>query len=117
MPGLGLEELNTVKLLVRVDDSAPAVNAHNYHNCLFTLVLILGGIKNEPQLNILLNRMLELLSSPFMIDGQNVSISASVGVTIYPRDNSVASDLLAHADSAMYAAKNQGKNSWKIYAP
>ena len=41
---LRLKELQTVKLRVGVDDSAPAVNAHNYHYCLFTFVLILGGI-------------------------------------------------------------------------
>ena len=80
-------------------------------------VLILGGIKNETQLKILLNRMLSLLSAPFMIDGRNVSISASIGVTIYPKDNVATTDLLAHADSAMYVAKNRGKNAWELYAP
>lgn len=79
-------------------------------------VLILGGIKNEPQLNILLSRILELLSAPFMIDGQDVSISASIGVTIYPKDNASANNLLAHADAAMYTAKNGGKNAWEIYS-
>jgi len=80
-------------------------------------VLILGGIKNEAQLKILLNRMLSLLSAPFMIDGQNVSISASIGVTIYPKDGAATTDLLAHADSAMYVAKNRGKNAWELYTP
>ncbi|MBU3593669.1 GGDEF domain-containing protein [Polynucleobacter sp. 71A-WALBACH] len=80
-------------------------------------VLILGGIKNETQLKILLNRMLSLLSAPFMIDGRNISISASIGVTIYPKDNAATTDLLAHADSAMYVAKNRGKNAWELYAP
>lgn len=78
-------------------------------------VLLLGGIKNESEIDILLMRILELLSAPFMIDGQNVVISASIGVTVYPVDSSPASDLLAHADGAMYAAKNKGKNAWVRY--
>lgn len=78
-------------------------------------VLLLGGIKNREQLNVLLKRILELLSSPFMIDGQNVSISASIGVTIYPDNNEPIINLLAHADAAMYDAKLQGKNAWSLY--
>lgn len=78
-------------------------------------VLLLGGIKNENEIDILLMRILELLSAPFMIDGQNVVISASIGVTVYPVDSSPVSDLLAHADGAMYAAKNKGKNAWVRY--
>lgn len=78
-------------------------------------VLILGGVKNKMQLEILLNRILELLSAPFMIDGQNVSISASCGVTIYPEDDTSIADLLMHADAAMYRAKAKGKNAWEIY--
>lgn len=79
-------------------------------------VLILGGIQNEKQLELLLVRILEMLAAPFMIDGQSVSISASCGVTIYPRDNAPISDLLKHADDAMYRAKAKGKNAWEIYA-
>lgn len=78
-------------------------------------VLVLGGIKNLEQLEILLRRILELLSSPFMINGENVLISASIGVSLYPRDDYSVSNLLSHADSAMYEAKNQGKNAWVFY--
>ena len=78
-------------------------------------VLILGGIKNEMQLDLLLKRILELLSSPFMIDGQNVSISASIGVVVYPENDAPISDLLAHADAAMYTAKQRGKNAWALF--
>lgn len=78
-------------------------------------VLILGGIKNITQLEFMLNRILELLSTPFMIDGRNVSISASCGVTIFPKDNAPIADLLSHADEAMYAAKAKGKNTWEFY--
>ncbi len=78
-------------------------------------VLILGGIKNPEQLELLLRRVLELISSPFMINGESVLISASIGVSVYPADNSSISDLLSHADSAMYKAKNRGKNAWVFY--
>lgn len=80
-------------------------------------ILLLGGINSRNQLEILLNRILELLAAPFMIDGQNVCISASCGVTIFPDDDAPMTDLLTHADTAMYAAKSKGKNTWEIYTP
>lgn len=77
--------------------------------------LILGGIKDKAQLDVLLKRILELLSSPFMIDDQMITISASIGVTIYPENDAPIEDLLAHADMAMYESKQQGKNTWSLY--
>lgn len=78
-------------------------------------VLILGGLQDKMELTILLNRILELLATPFMVNGQNISITASCGVTIFPEDGAPIADLLSHADEAMYAAKAKGKNTWEIY--
>jgi len=78
-------------------------------------VLLLGGLSSIQELDQLLARILELLSSPFMIDGKPVSISASIGATIFPMDTSSASHLLAHADTAMYEAKRKGKSAWALY--
>ena len=78
-------------------------------------VLLLGGLSSIQELDQLLTRILELLSSPFMIDGQPVLISASIGATIFPIDTSSVSHLLAHADIAMYEAKRKGKNAWALY--
>lgn len=78
-------------------------------------VLLLGSLNGVNELDQLLTRILELLSSPFMIDGQPVLISASIGATIFPLDTSSVSHLLAHADIAMYEAKRKGKNAWALY--
>lgn len=78
-------------------------------------VLLLGGLSSIQELDQLLKRILELMSSPFMIDGQHVSISASIGSTVFPMDTSSASTLLAHADIAMYESKRKGKNAWSLY--
>ncbi|MDO9025561.1 GGDEF domain-containing protein [Zwartia sp.] len=75
-------------------------------------VLLLGGIQQEDDLEISINRILSALSSSFMIDGENVTISASIGVSVFPTDGSLANDLVVQADSAMYQAKRKGKNTW-----
>lgn len=75
-------------------------------------VLLLGGIHQEDDLETSVGRILKALAASFMIDGQNVTISASIGVSLYPTDGTATNDLVTHADTAMYQAKRTGKNSW-----
>lgn len=75
-------------------------------------VLLLGGIHQEEDLDASVSRILAAVAASFMIDGVNVSVSASIGVCIYPTDGTTANDLVAYADTAMYQAKRKGKNSW-----
>jgi GGDEF domain-containing protein len=65
----------------------------------------------------LAERIVDDLSAPYIIDGQRVTISASVGVAV--RDGSVASpaDLVRRADAVMYLAKERGKDRYEIYDP
>lgn len=78
-------------------------------------VLLLGGLKNKRELNVLIRRILDSLAMPFMIEGRRVTITASMGVVLYPMDNVTIEDLLSRADSAMYKAKEKGKNTWMLY--
>jgi diguanylate cyclase (GGDEF)-like protein len=58
-------------------------------------------------------KVVERLSEPFDIDGQAVSISASVGVALFPQDADSPAALIAGADAAMYRAKNAGRATWR----
>jgi len=60
-------------------------------------------------------RILEALSQPFEIDGQRVTIGASIGISIYPQDGEELDDLIRKADQAMYEAKKRGKNAYHFY--
>lgn len=62
-----------------------------------------------------LKRLLEAASMPFTVANSEVVISASIGVTIYPQDDSDADVLIRHADQAMYTAKQQGKNRYHLF--
>jgi len=63
----------------------------------------------------ILNRLLAACSEPLVIEGVVVQVSASIGVTIFPDDDSDADQLLRHADQAMYAAKQAGKNRFALF--
>jgi diguanylate cyclase (GGDEF)-like protein len=75
-------------------------------------VLLLGGISLEETLDTSIERILQAIAAPLMIDGDNVTVSASIGVSLFPTDGVTANELVAHADTAMYQAKRKGKNCW-----
>jgi diguanylate cyclase (GGDEF)-like protein len=52
---------------------------------------------------------------PFTFEGHNLRLTCSLGVAVYPDDATTAEDLIAHADAAMYQAKEAGKNTWRMY--
>ncbi len=52
---------------------------------------------------------------PFRFDGQNLRLTTSLGIALYPLHGANAEELIAHADAAMYQAKDAGKNAWRVY--
>ncbi|WP_246311999.1 EAL domain-containing protein [Pseudaquabacterium terrae] len=62
-------------------------------------------------------KIIAALSRPFVLDGQAVHVSASIGIALYPRDGDEADLLLRNADTAMYRAKEQGRNASQGYLP
>ena len=63
----------------------------------------------------LARQVVEVLSQPFGIESQTLTLSASIGITIYPRDGSVLDELLRNADLAMYRAKSDGGAGFRFY--
>ncbi|MBF0458976.1 MAG: EAL domain-containing protein [Nitrospirae bacterium] len=77
--------------------------------------VIISNMNNVNQIESIAIKLLTLLGQPYEINGQNHTITASIGVSVFPSDASGAGDLLKHADTAMYHAKNSGKNSYLLF--
>lgn len=80
-------------------------------------VLLLGELGSEDECRQAVDRVLRLLSQPVTLDGNAVRVSASIGIALFPRDGSPADALLRHADQAMYAAKQAGRNTCSFFQP
>ncbi|MHB1642217.1 MAG: putative bifunctional diguanylate cyclase/phosphodiesterase [Acidithiobacillus sp.] len=85
-------------------------------------VLLLEGLRGVDQLDQVLARLQTAIAQPFLIQGKEISLQASLGLTIYPFDEAADADLLLrHADQAMYAAKarpERGREGWaQLYHP
>ena len=62
-------------------------------------------------------RILRAFKQPFDLKDRKISITASIGIASYPRDGEDVESLTKNADIAMYAAKEGGRNTFKLYAP
>lgn len=78
-------------------------------------VLILTHLVEAEECRQAMDRVLAAITAPVQIDKQTVSISASIGIALYPRDGDKADDLLLLADQAMYEAKRTGRNRYSEY--
>ncbi len=61
-------------------------------------------------------RMLNAVAAPYVIDGREVVVTISIGIAIFPQDGRSPDVLIKNADSAMYAAKKEGKNTYRFYS-
>ena len=78
-------------------------------------VLLLGELDSEEECQQALNRVLKLVADPVTLDSHVVKVSASIGVTLFPQDSVAPEALLRHADQAMYAAKQAGRNTYSMF--
>ncbi|MEO8627654.1 MAG: EAL domain-containing protein [Betaproteobacteria bacterium] len=79
--------------------------------------LIVEGIEDAAQLVPVAEKIRTTVATPVKLDGREIFVSTSIGVTIYPRDGDDGEELIAKADIAMYRAKHEGRNNYQFYAP
>ena len=80
-------------------------------------VIVLLGLEQGEECVTTLERILAMIAQPIEVKNKINTVSASIGVTIYPLDSEDPDTLLRHADQAMYIAKQSGKNRFHIYDP
>ncbi len=77
--------------------------------------IIIERVQHAEEVLPTLDRILKEISRPFNLNDQQVITSASVGIAIYPDNTELPSELLKHADFAMYEAKRNGKKDYQFY--
>jgi diguanylate cyclase (GGDEF)-like protein len=79
-------------------------------------IILLGAIDDPASIGILAERLLSVLSLPFSLHGHDAFIGMSIGIAVYPEDETTAKGLIKHADIAMYHAKSEGKNTYRFFS-
>ncbi len=77
--------------------------------------IFIQDIKSAENACMVAQKLLDLFEIPYCLDGQQVYISNSIGITLFPADSGNIDELLMNADIAMYRAKADGKNTYRLY--
>ncbi len=97
-----IEVAQRIKASIRQDDTASRLGGDEF-------VLLLNDISSVEHCERLIKRIRHAIELPYLLDGDTISLSASLGITLYPLDQADADTLLRHADQAMYQAKLAGR--------
>ena len=79
--------------------------------------LLVPGITAEEDAAKIAKKICDAIHDPFWIDGRELFVTTSMGVAVYPSDGHDAETLVRNADSAMYRAKEQGRDNYQLYTP
>ncbi|MEN8179968.1 MAG: EAL domain-containing protein [Pseudomonadota bacterium] len=93
---------------IREDDTVARLGGDEF-------TVIIGNLIENRFAGKLAQKLIDCLRSPINIDGQDFSITASIGISIYPDDGADSEALLKNADAAMYRAKSVGRNTFQFY--
>ncbi|OOY42425.1 hypothetical protein BOV91_07015 [Solemya velum gill symbiont] len=78
-------------------------------------VLLLGSVSRPEDIANMAEKLLKAFRAPVLLNGHELSIGASLGISLYPQDGKSADELLHNADAAMYRAKEEGRNNYQFY--
>jgi diguanylate cyclase (GGDEF)-like protein/PAS domain S-box-containing protein len=102
------EAARRVKACVRGTDTLARLGGDEF-------TVILAGMELVGAVDRIAQAIVDTLSRPFELAGELASISASVGIALYPADARELAQLVSHADQAMYASKNAGRNRYSYF--
>jgi diguanylate cyclase (GGDEF)-like protein len=78
-------------------------------------VFLIEDIEDVTDLQTIINKILELFDKEIIVNKQSFKLSASIGISLYPDDGDNIEDLIKNADTAMYKAKDSGRNTYRFY--
>lgn len=78
--------------------------------------VLLTNLRDVQDAGTVARRIVEAMAKPFLIEGREIFVTISVGISIFPVDGESIDALLKNADSAMYYAKEKGRNNFQFYS-
>jgi diguanylate cyclase (GGDEF)-like protein/PAS domain S-box-containing protein len=108
--GLLQEVARRLTAAVRREDTVARMGGDEF-------TLLLEDLRRPEDASVLAQKLLDALADPYWIAGKELYVTASVGISVYPRDGRNAEELVRNADAAMYQAKDGGRNGHHSYTP
>ncbi|MDW7645994.1 MAG: EAL domain-containing protein [Desulfuromonadales bacterium] len=80
-------------------------------------VILLAEVAEPEDVGLVASKILQHLAKPFWVDNREILVTASLGISLYPKDSDEGATLIRNADMAMYRAKKNKRNSFAFYSP
>ncbi len=103
-----LEVVERIKGCIRDSDTLGRFGGDKF-------VLLLPELNEQIDSSVIAERIIESLSAPFMVNGNELFISVSIGIALFPEDASDEDTLLRNAETAMYRVKESGRNHYQFF--
>ncbi|HLK71115.1 MAG TPA: sensor domain-containing diguanylate cyclase, partial [Steroidobacteraceae bacterium] len=98
-----------VRATVRAEDMVVRMGGDEF-------IVVLQSIRRTEVISEMAERINRALSTPIVVDGRPLVATASIGIGLYPRDGTDMGELLRHSDTAMYQAKDRGRNNFQLFS-
>ncbi|MET3130401.1 diguanylate cyclase (GGDEF)-like protein/PAS domain S-box-containing protein [Oxalobacteraceae bacterium GrIS 1.11] len=105
-----IDAARRIRACVRESDTVARLGGDEF-------TVILSNLADAERVDVIAQNIIDSLLSPFALGQEQAFVSASIGITLYPDDAASIADLLKHADQAMYAAKDGGRNRFSYFTP
>lgn len=99
-----------IKSILRKEDTLARLGGDEF-------VIVTGSMSKVADVGHLADKIKNALKEPIIIDGHNLYLSVSIGISLFPDDSKDMRNLLKFADSAMYKAKDEGRDNYQFYSP
>jgi diguanylate cyclase (GGDEF)-like protein/PAS domain S-box-containing protein len=99
---------NLLKVHVNTEDIVARLSGDEF-------AIIMPKLNTLEKINTLADKIMDDFQNPFILANQEVYVTVSMGIALYPMDGENLQTLLRNADTAMYCAKEKGKNSYEFY--
>ncbi|MBC7908247.1 MAG: EAL domain-containing protein [Rhodospirillaceae bacterium] len=105
-----VETASRLELCIREGDTVARLGGDEF-------VVLLPELDHVEDAAKMSERIISLVRQPFVIDEHELYVTTSVGIAVYPNDGLTVDSLIKNADTAMYRAKDLGRNSYQLYTP
>jgi EAL domain-containing protein (putative c-di-GMP-specific phosphodiesterase class I) len=95
---------------VRADDTVGRLSGDEF-------AVVLSRLTGSEDATTVAEKIVHVLNTPFQLEGVELFVTASIGITVFPSDSTEQDTLIRNADVAMYRAKDRGRNNYQFYTP